>query len=212
MVGLAAIVFGTTGLLQALVESTLRAGSYSTFEEVLTRVLTTVITTLGLVFYAGLLDLTVGAYLEGEPDPSLRQVIRRVPHTRLLIADVILVTACATLAAFFIVPGIIALTYFCLVGPVIVTEQHTIPDAFRRSGHLVRHHFWLVLCMVVVPLLLEDQLLHGIDTDVIPGRFLDAFLASAVIGATVGAVVGLLEVVIAHQLRRRDPVTAPATP
>lgn len=211
MIGLAAIVFGATGLLQALVESASRSGSYSTLEEALSRVLTTVITTLGLVFYAGLLDLTVGAYLEGEPDPPLREVLRRVPHTRLLVADVVLVTACVVLAAFFIIPGIIALTYFCLVGPVLVTERHTIPDAFRRSGHLVRHHFWLVLCMVVLPLVLEDQLLHGLDTDVIPGRFLDTLLAGAALGATVGAVVGLLEVVIAHQLRRRDPVTGPAT-
>ena len=141
-------------------------------------------------------------------------MIHRLPHGKLVVADVILVTICGVLALFFVIPGIVALTFFCLIGPVIVTEQHTVIDAFRRSARLVRPHFWMVLFLVVIPLLIEDQIMHGLDFNLIGTRVIDEFLVNAVIGAAVGSIVGLLEVVLAHEFRARDPLpdTAATTP
>ena len=206
IVGLAALVFGTTAALQALVEVKVVDGGFSSEVEAVARVMTAVIGAFGLVFYAGLLDLVVGAHHRGEPDPTVREVIHRLPHGKLVVADVILVTICGVLALFFVIPGIVALTFFCLIGPVIVTEQHTVIDAFRRSARLVRPHFWMVLFLVVIPLLIEDQIMHGLDFNLIGTRVIDEFLVNAVIGAAVGSIVGLLEVVLAHEFRARDPL------
>jgi len=206
IIGLAALVFGTTAAFEALIEVKLVDGGFSSEVEAIARVSTAMIGAFGFVFYAGLLDLVVGAHHRGQPDPTVREVIRRLPHGKLVVADVALVAICGALALFFVIPGIIALTFFCLIGPVIVTEQHTVIDAFRRSARLVRPHFWMVLFIVVIPLLVEDQILHGIDIDLIGTRIIDEFLVSAVIGAAIGSVVGLLEVVLAHEFRARDPL------
>jgi hypothetical protein len=211
IIGLAALVFGTTAVLQALVEAKVVDGSFSDEIEALARVTTSVIGAFGFVFYAGLLDLIVGAYHRGEPDPTVREVIHQLPHGKLVVADALLVTICGVLALFFVIPGVIALTFFCLIGPVIVTEKHTIIGAFRRSASLVRPHFWMVLFMVVVPLLFEDQVMHALDLNLVHSRFIDEFLVSAILGAAIGSVVGLLEVVLADEFRGRDPLPATVT-
>jgi len=206
IIGLAALVFGTTAAFEALIEVKVVDGGFSSEVEAIARVGTAMIGAFGFVFYAGLLDLVVGAHHRGEPDPTVGEVIRRLPHGKLVVADVTLVTICGVLALVFVVPGVIALTFFCLIGPVIVTEQHTVIEAFRRSARLVRPHFWMVLFIVVIPLLVEDQIMHGLDIDLIGTRVIDEFLVNAAIGAAIGSVVGLLEVVLAHEFRARDPL------
>jgi hypothetical protein len=206
IIGLAALVFGTTAVIQAFVEAKVVDGSFSDEIEMLARVTVALIGAFGFVFYAGLLDLVVGAHHRGEPDPTVREVIHQLPHGKLVVADAILVTVCGLLALLFVIPGIIALTFFCLIGPVIVTEQHTVIDAFRRSARLVRPHFWMVLFMVVVPLIFEDLVLHAFNLDLIHYSVIDEFLVNAAIGAAIGSVVGLLEVVLAHEFRARDPL------
>lgn len=206
ILGLAALVFGTTAVLQAFVEAKVADGSFSDEIEALARITTAVIGAFGFVFYAGLLDLVVGAYHRGEPDPTVMQVVRQLPHGKLVVADAILVTISGVLALFFVIPGVIALTFFCLVGPLIVTEQHTVRGAFERSARLVRPHFWMVLFMIVIPLLVEDTILHAIDPKVFADRLVDDFVASAILGALIGSIVGLLEVVLADEFRKRDPL------
>ena len=102
------------------------------------------------------------------------------------------------------IPGIIVFTLLCLVGPLIVSEDLKVFAGLRRSYHLVRPHFWMTLCLVTIPFLIEDQLLHGIDLSLYGHRLLGAFCISALIGATIGAAVGLLEVVLAHELREYE--------
>jgi hypothetical protein len=98
----------------------------------------------------------------------------------------------------------VVFTLFGLVGPLVVSEDLGVRAALRRSAHLVRPHFVMAFFLVTIPFLVEDQLLHGIDVDLAGHRLLGAFCVSAVIGATVGSAVGLLEVVLAHELRERE--------
>jgi hypothetical protein len=206
VLGLAAVVFGGTAMMQAFVEVKVADGSFSAEVEALAYIVTGVIAAFGFVLYAGLLDFVVGAYHRGEPDPTVREVIHKLPHGRLVIADFVLVVVCGVLAVFLVVPGLIALTFFCLVGPVIVTEEHTVVDGFRRSARLVRPHFWMVLFVVTIPLLIEDSILHGVDVNIIDSRVLDEFIITALLGAVVGSIVGLVEVVLTHEFRQRDPL------
>ena len=59
--------------------------------DALAAVLAAIVSAFGIVFYAGLLDLVASSIHEGTPDPPLAEVLRRLPLTRLLIADLLLV-------------------------------------------------------------------------------------------------------------------------
>jgi hypothetical protein len=206
VIGIAAAVFGTTALISAIVEVKVVEAGAPIEIDALAAVLAAIVSAFGIVFYAGLLDLVASSIHEGTPDPPLADVLRRLPLTRLLIADLLLVLASGIAALAFVIPGLVVFTFFGLVGPLVVTEEHGIWAAFRRSAHLVRPHFWMALVLVTIPFLIEDQLLHGIDIDAFDHPFVGAFVVSALLGATVGAAVGLLEVALAHELRARDPL------
>jgi hypothetical protein len=204
--GTAAVVFGTTAWVSAVVEVKIVEAHAPIEVDALAQVLAGLTTAFGIVFYAGLLDLVLRSFLDGEPDLPLRDALRRLPLARLFVADLVLVFGSAFAALLFVIPGLIVFTMFGLVGPLIVSEDLGVRAGLRRSAHLVRPHFLMALFLVTIPFLIEDQLLHGIDLEIGGHRLLGAFVVSAAIGATIGAAVGLLEVVLAHELRERDPV------
>jgi hypothetical protein len=209
--GTAAVVFGITAWVTAVIEVEVVEADAPFAVDVAASILAAAVSTYGIVFYAGLLDLVLRSYLEGKPDLPLRAALIQLPLTRLLLADLVLILASAAGAVLFVIPGIIVFTLLCLVGPLIVSEDLKVFAGLRRSYHLVRPHFWMTLCLVTIPFLIEDQLLHGIDLTLGGHRLIGAFCISAVLGATIGAAVGLLEVVLAHELREheRDDETQP---
>jgi hypothetical protein len=202
--GTAAVVFGITAWVNAVIEVTIIEPADSLAVDAVAGIFAAAVSTYGIVFYAGLLDLVLRSYLEGKPDLPLRQALSKLPLTRLLLADLVLIVASAGGALLLVIPGIIVFTLLCLVGPLIVSEDLDVFAGLRRSYHLVRPHFWMTLCLVTIPFLIEDQLLHGIDLWLYGHRLLGAFCISALIGATIGAAVGLLEVVLAHELREHE--------
>jgi len=208
VLGTAAVVFGSTALISAVVEVYVVRPRQPLELEVLAQLLAALATAFGIVFYAGLLDLVLRAYLDGETDPPLRVAVRQLPLRRLLIADLVLVVAFAVGTLLFVIPGLVVFTLFGLVGPLVVSEDLAVRAALRRSAHLVRPHFLMAFFLVTIPFLVEDRLLHGISLDVYAHPLVGACLVSAGIGATVGAAVGLLEVVLAHELREREPTVA----
>jgi hypothetical protein len=202
--GTAAVVFGITAWVNAVIEVTIIEPADSLAVDAVAGIFAATVSTYGIVFYAGLLDLVLRSYLEGKPDLQLRHALSQLPLTRLLLADLVLVVASAAGALLLVIPGIIVFTLLCLVGPLIVSQDLKVFAGLRRSYHLVRPHFWMTLCLVTIPFLIEDQLLHGIDLTLYGHRLLGAFCISALIGATIGAAVGLLEVVLAHELREHE--------
>jgi hypothetical protein len=205
VVGTAAVVFGATTWISAVVEVKIVDARAPTEVDLLAQLLAGLTTAFGIVFYAGLLDLVLRAFLEGEPDVPLRVAVRQLPLTRLLVADLVLVLASALAALLFVIPGLVVFTMFGLVGPLVVSEDLGVRAALRRSAHLARPHFLMAFFLVTIPFLIEDRLLHGIDLDVYGDRLLGALVVSAIVGATVGSIVGLTEVVLAHELREREP-------
>jgi hypothetical protein len=197
-------VFGASAWVTAVIEVEIVESGAPFVVDVAASILAAAVSTYGIVFYAGLLDLVLRSYLDGEPDLPLRAALTKLPLTRLLLADLVLIVASAAGTLLLIIPGIIVFTLFCLVGPLIVSEDLKVFAGLRRSYHLVRPHFFMTLFLVTIPFLIEDQLLHGIDLSISGHRLLGAFCVSALIGATIGAAVGLLEVVLAHELREHE--------
>jgi hypothetical protein len=170
----------------------------------ITSVASAVFAMVGVVVYAGILDKVVGAHLHGHPDLSVRAIWRVLPLGRLAAADVVLAVATLAGLALFVVPGVVIFTLWSLVGPVITIEDRSLGSAFRRSWQLVRPCFWLTLCLVTVPLQVEQAVLHAIHyAEIFEHPFVPAFLLNGLLGMVIGSVVGLVEVVLAYDLISR---------
>lgn len=157
----------------------------------------------GTVFYPGLLDRIVGVERGHNERQSLGTVLRTLPYGRLILAEFMLFAVTGIGLALFFVPGIIAFTFFGLVGPCITIEDRSALGAFRRSARLVRPHFWLVLLLVTVPIglehVVEDLVHHAVEHE----AFIVRFGSHALIGIVVGSIVGLSEVHLAFRLSGR---------
>ncbi len=171
----------------------------------ITSTVSAVFSMVGVVVYAGILDKVVGAHLHGHPDLKLREIWRVLPLGRLVAADVVLAVATLAGVALFVIPGVVIFTMWSLVGPVITIEDRSVGSAFGRSWQLVRPCFWLTLCLVALPLQVEQLVLHAIHyADIFEHPFVPAFFLNGLLGMVVGSVVGLVEVVLAYELISRS--------
>jgi len=155
-----------------------------------------------------LLDRIVGVERGHNERQSMGTILRTLPYGRLVLAEVMLFAVTGIGLALFFVPGIIAFTFFGLVGPGITIEDRSAIGAFLRSARLVRPHFWLVLLLVTVPIgiehVLEDLVHHAVEHE----AFIVRFVSHGLIGIVIGSIVGLVEVHLAFRLSgryREDP-------
>jgi hypothetical protein len=156
--------------------------------------------TLGLTFYAGMLERLVGSVERGETPQPVSVVLRTLPWLRLLAAEAILVVIGAAASLLFIIPGLIVGTLFALVGPLINLLGKSVPEAFRRSYKLVRPHFVLVFCFITLPLALEHEVVVLV-AELIPHEHIWAvFLSTFLLGDLFGMALGLMEVTLAERL------------
>ena len=166
----------------------------------------TLIRLFGPVVYAGYLDEAVGhEYFKGHR-VRFSTVVRTLPWGRLLLADIILVGGAVVGFSLLVVPGVIWLTLFALVGPVIVQERHGVIDGFRRTYRLSRDAWRMVLVLVVAAIVAEliiHEIVHEITHH---SGFLLQVTAAWAVAALIGGVVGLIEVALATELMARDPL------
>jgi hypothetical protein len=163
----------------------------------------TVLSAGGVVVFVGYLDLVVHRDWHGETVGSLGEVVLRLPLRRLLAADVLLVTMVAVGSAFLLVPGLVVMTWYGLVGSMIVTGGATsVRDGFALSRRIVRGHFLLVFSMVTVPLIIEHDIVLFAEHAIEDSSDLTGILVGIVIILLVNVTVALVEVVLAGDLRR----------
>lgn len=159
----------------------------------------------GVVVFVGYLDLIVHTDRRGRDPESLREVAPRLPIWRLLAANAVLFAVFGIGSALFIVPGLVALTWFSLVGSMIVTGGATsLWDGFARSRRVVRGHFWLVLLMVTLPLVLEHDVVLIVEHAIDDTSDAAAIVTAVVIVLLVNISVAVVEVVLADDLRERS--------
>ncbi len=204
--GTAFVVFGTVAVIDAIATVLVVDHVSSPVGDAITSAAAAVFAMAGVVVYAGILDKVVGSHLHGHPDLSIREIWRVLPLLRLGAADVLLAAATLVGLALFVIPGVVIFTLWSLIGPVITIEDRSVPSAFGRSWRLVRPHFWLTLCLVTLPLQVEQAALHAIHyTEIFEHPFGPAFLLNGLLGMVIGSVVGLVEVVLAYELIARSP-------
>ncbi|MET0578092.1 MAG: hypothetical protein ABW122_05495, partial [Ilumatobacteraceae bacterium] len=212
--GTAFVVFGIVAAVDALATVLVIDRHVSRpIAAAVTSAVASVFAMVGVVIYAGILDKVVGAHLHGHRDLSVPQIWSVLPLRRLVIADVVLAVATLVGLALFVVPGVVVFTVWSLVGPVITIEDRSVTSSLRRSWQLVRPHFWLTLCLVTVPLQVEQAVLHAVHyTDVFDHPLVPAFLLNGLLGMVIGSVVGLVEVVLAYDLIDRTDQRAGSGP
>ena len=114
------------------------------------------ISVVGLFWVQGALVLAVEDVRDGRADLGARETLSRVsPRISVLIGAGILAWLGITVGlVLLIVPGLILLTWWILIVPVIMLEDSAVIEAFGRSRELVRGYGWSVLGVILLTLLL----------------------------------------------------------
>jgi hypothetical protein len=123
-----------------------------------TSVTTTVISLLGTVLVSGYLCRLVAAAEHEKDRIKVAAVARTLPWWRLIVADLLVAIAVVAGLVALIVPGLVLLTFFAVVGPVVEIEGRRPLSAIGRSARLVRRHFWSVVLLATVPTVLATVL------------------------------------------------------
>ena len=163
-----------------------------------------VLTNLGTIFYAGVLDELVGSVIRDDRRPSIGEAMQTLPIWALIGADLAVTALVGLASALAVAPGLLLMAMLAIVGPIVNIERLKPIAAVRRSLRLTARHLWLVLVVVALPLGIEIAAHHWLlhvrhEADVL----IEVSLAVPLI-LTVGAFVGLVEVELAYALLARD--------
>jgi len=206
IVGAAVVVFAISATVDVLTD--VLADEFADNPGLIALLLTVAgLAVFGTEFFAGLMDRVAGQEERGHPRQPLGRILRTLPYGRLIVADVVLALGTLLFALALVVPGLIFLTFFSVVGPALVMEDRKVRSAFSRSRELVRGHFWLVFFLVTLPLALEENIVHAIVEVFESLGSLAVFVVNTLAGAAVGSVVAVIEVTLAHRLAIRKPDT-----
>jgi len=165
---------------------------------------------LGAVFLSGFATRLVGGTDDGSKSVSVRQVLRTLPWARLVGADLLVALLVVAGLIALVIPGLIAINLFAVVGPVIEIENKPVIAALRRSAHLVRPHFWAVVLLVTLPVAVAAEI-----DDIAPHpssvRAILAILAIRGLGeALAETAIGLILVKLCYRLIALDRAPAAA--
>lgn len=207
--GTAIVIFAITGAVEVAIhlaeeQAHLNGDHGALLPIAIAGLLATVLSTIGAVFYAGILEMEVGAELEGQNSPTMRQILRRLPFWKLILADVLFFAMAIVGLIFFVIPGLVAVVTFSIVGPLIIIEGHGVTSAFRHSARLVWGSFGLAAVVILPAVLIEEIASSQASTLSNAVGTWAGFVYEVLLGMTLGAVVGLFEVVLARTLIHHD--------
>jgi len=209
----AVIVYLIVNLLNAILATVVGHGAGIA---ALLGLVTVIVTVVGTFWLQGALVYAVDDVRDGRIDSTIGDLFERVrPYLGTLIgAGLLAGLGIAVGFVFLIVPGLVLLTWWCLITPVIVLEGKHVGESFSRSRELVRGHGWTVFGVLVVA-----GLLVAIASEIIAAifSFLGSFLQHWIGGAIASAVVGpFLAVALTlvyftlRDLEQGEPAAAPA--
>lgn len=111
----------------------------------------------GTVLLSGFVCRLISTAERGKAAMTLPQVARSLPWGRLIAADLLVSLAVLAGLVLLVIPGLVVLTLFAVVGPVIEIEHRKVFAAMRRSVRLTRAHPWTTLLVAAVPLALTGE-------------------------------------------------------
>lgn len=180
-------------------------------------ILSFIISLIALFWVQGALVRAVEDIRDGRADMSLGETYERVrPQLPAIIVGGLLAgLGIAFGLVLLIVPGLILLTWWIVIIPVIVLEERSAGEAFSRSRQLVRGHAWSVFGVIVLTILLVIAFNIVLGILLLPvSDWLQSFVSNIVIGTVVTPFVVVTWTTLYYRLRaaKEPPVEAPATP
>jgi hypothetical protein len=95
---------------------------------------------LGEVFYAGVVMSAVSESMEGHRRPPIKRLLRTLPYGGLIVVDILFSLGLAFGVVLLVVPGLIFFARYVLAAPLLELEHAGVRAAFRRSRELARGH------------------------------------------------------------------------
>ena len=141
---------------------------------------------IALFWVQGALVKAVEDVRDGRADLSLSETFERVrPQLgSIIVAGILAGLGIALGLILLIVPGLILLTWWILIIPVIVLEQRRAGESFSRSRELVRGYGWSVFGVIVLTILLIIAFYIVLSLILLPAAdWLRSFIQSVVGGA-----------------------------
>lgn len=171
---------------------------------------------LGQILFAGLIS-ALATHGTGPGLSGLLALGRELPILRLVLADFAFVLVITAGLVALIVPGLVFLVWFALIGPVIEVEGAGIRRAFARSRELARRRFWLVAGFVLPITVLEEsigQLIASASVWSLGDDFAGHWAASSVNALVSSTLLALAVTVLYLELTAGEasPRTPPAGP
>jgi hypothetical protein len=206
---IALIVFLVVNLLNALLGSLVSSSSGLV---AFVALLTVVVSLVGTFWLQGALVYAVEDVRDGRIDSSIGELFARVrPYLGTLIGAGILAGLGIALGfVLLIVPGLILLTWWCLIAAVIVLEGKHVGESFGRSRELVRGHGWTVFGVVIISVLLT-AIASGIIRAIFSflGHFLSIWIGGSIASAIVEPFLAIALTLMYFHLRDGAPIEAP---
>ena len=157
---------------------------------------------IGEVLYSGVVAAIVLADRGGRRS-TFGEVAGSLPYLRLIGVDLLYVAIVALGLLALVVPGLVALTWFALVGPVTKLEGAGVRAAFRRSRELVRGNgrrvFGALLPIMIVQGLIAGAV-HSAVSGLLGEEFGGAVVASVAANLLASPFYALVVVVIYFEL------------
>jgi hypothetical protein len=172
------------------------------------------ISLVGVFWVQGALATAVEDLRDGRPDLSLGETFRRVQPQlgTILVAGVLAALGIFVGLVLLIVPGLVLLTWWILIIPVVALERTAVGAAFSRSRELVRGYGWNVFGVIVLTILV--LLAFEIVLAIVLSPFTDwlrDFLSSVVSGTLTAPFAALVWTLLYFRLRQAKaaPVAEP---
>jgi hypothetical protein len=209
---LAAAVFLITNLAIAVLFEIL--GTDTTLAAALVSLAATVVVVVGTYWLQGAFVFAVQDARDGSFDASSDEILQKVkPFLRTLILVGILAgLGIAVGLVLLIIPGLVLLTWWALVSPIVVLERKSVGATFSRSRELVRGHGWTVFGVMVVTGLLSvvaNMILSAVFSFLPP--FLELWLGGTIAGALIAPFTAIAVTLMYFQLAAAPVATAEAS-
>jgi hypothetical protein len=170
---------------------------------------------VALFWVQGALVRAVEDVRDGRADLPLGETFERVrPQLGSIIVGGILAgLGVAVGLLLLIVPGLVLMTWWVLLIPVIVLEERSAGEAFGRSRELVRGYGWGVFGVIVLTILL--LLAFSIVLAIVLAPFdewIQSFLSNVISGTLTAPFIAVTWTILYYRLRgtKEVPAAAPA--
>jgi hypothetical protein len=162
----------------------------------------------------GALVTAVDDIRDGRADLSFSETLGRVrPRLpAIMVAGILAALGVLLGLLLFVVPGLVLLTWWVLVIPVVVLENRRASESFGRSRELVRGYGWNVFGVIVLTVLVLIGFRIALDLVLFPlSNAFQAFLTELIVGtvATPFAVIAWTLLYFRLRQAKEQPASEP---